>query len=256
MSNDPLDVMNFLKEKSKTPVDPVQFRESDEVADILEAVRQAQERYADQEEGCGTVSFTPQDLPTEDSQAPSKGSLTGSGPRRIRVNEEVLFRMNEEGQVVDGLGNKAPVFNPNRRCHLTIIDTIVHQLADENAIPVDSRYTRWLTTDEQHCSRIKKIGESWEPLDTGWIEDCGMLMIKNKEGGRKLVNPSIEEQEKEKTKVVEVATTVFITGKMVEIPFAMILPGESLRLQPVNLESYRIRCRSGECRISVDAFPV
>lgn len=265
MSNDPLDVMNFLKEKGTTTppmtvtAEIVRRQESVEPSPSVDPVTEELAK------GFGEkYNFTPETLPLDESQIPSKGTLIGSGPKRVRVpvgrDQEVMFQMTPDGRLVDEQGNEAPSFNPEQRCHLTVIDTIIHQLPDESAIPVDSRYTRWLTTDEQHSSRQKKIGEEWEPLDIGsWLHSCGMLMIKNREGGRKLVNPSIEQQEKERARIVEVAVIYVEPQEYVSfdnpVVFAKILPGESLRIHPTNISDLRIRCQSGQCRVSIDAFP-
>lgn len=136
---------------------------------------------------------------------------------------------------------------------LTIVETIHHQTRDHGTpTTLENRFSRSLTSHEQVYVRRFKVGERILPLDTGWMTESGMLAISNDEGKVSALQSSPEEKEERKKKVIE----VLFQGSQELLPFAVILPGESLRFQPTNLKAIYLRSRSGEPRCTVTIFPV
>lgn len=172
--------------------------------------------------------------------------------------EEKVEIQNMEGMFdLTDKDNPPPTFIPTHYSHLTIVDTIYYQQGGDSTVSADSRYTRWMDSEEQHYNRQLKIGMEWEKLNVGWISDCGMLMIKNREGTNQKVHPSEEEKEDTANKVLEIGVVLPELPEVPSktIPFAIVLPGESLRFHPYKVGNLYVRCKHGPCRIIIDAFP-
>lgn len=69
--------------------------------------------------------------------------------------------------------------NANVRNKVIVSLKVYHQLQGENAIG-DSigRVLRVSSIEEPYCRKMK-IGEDWTKLDTGWIEEPGLVIIEN-----------------------------------------------------------------------------
>lgn len=137
--------------------------------------------------------------------------------------------------------------------HVTEIRSNRNQVADEQAFG----------------PRRMTIGEEWTPIETGWIEVCGMMILTNEEGRRLQRIPTAEQIEEINGKVVEIA---FVKNLPVsneprtmhsppivapDEPFAalLLLPGESLPATPVSMKQVLVRCRAGQARITVNLLP-
>lgn len=147
----------------------------------------------------------------------------------------------------------APVPAPIKS-RLTVVETVYHQNGTDQPTSAYSSFCRTLVSqDEQPFAKQVKVTEDWRPLDLGWIEQAGMVVIRNESGVFKIVIPTDSEREVEMRKVVEVG---FCTGSYEITPSVLIPPTESARFYPYELSQLRIRCRSGMAKCTVHLFPV
>jgi hypothetical protein len=130
---------------------------------------------------------------------------------------------------------------------LVVSEKAYFQPYAEPAVDLSSEpFSRWLSTDEQPFQRKQKANEEWRPLELGWVETAGMVLLEN-ERTRFQVQPSEAQATEAKEKIVEV--------KQGEAVFAIIRPGESCRFEPTDPKNLSLRCRSGECRVNVTILP-
>jgi hypothetical protein len=130
---------------------------------------------------------------------------------------------------------------------LVVVETIYHAATGCEPTAAESRFARKLETDEQPYTRRITVTQEWQQVDTGWITEAGMLRLANKEGEGLQVQPTAEERAAMASKIVELS----VDGSA---PW-LIFPGESFRGMPSELESLRVRCRSGEARCLITIFP-
>lgn len=161
-----------------------------------------------------------------DQNAPDKGSLSKRPPSYL----------------------PPPKFRPGEmKNRLIVVDTVFHQGAMEQPTAAESRFARWLDTDEQPCVRKSKVGQDWKPLcDGGWLTQVGMLLLSNDEG-RFLVVPTPKEEKEMAARILDVAQG--------ETAVARVRPGESLRFEPVDLQGLRLRCQAGVAKYTVTMIP-
>lgn len=141
---------------------------------------------------------------------------------------------------------------------LTVVETAYHQIVGERPSQVERRFTRELAGGEQLWERRLRVVPEWQPIDLGWIERPGLLILANEEGRWDQVNPTPAERAEAAAKVLEVA---FVRGPLRQddsysLPSAdlLILPGESNRIHPADDVTVCVRCTAG-CRMTVWAFP-
>lgn len=150
-----------------------------------------------------------------------------------------------------------PKIVPVRSPRLTIVGNIYHQIPGEDiAGPSPSRYYRWIESEEQAYKRTLKVGTEWQPLDLGWFKDKeehGLLSLAN--GTKRLPSrkPSAQEEQEFYEQILEVGIE-YSDGKVMEIAYLPV--GEDMRLPPLNLDKYRIRCRTKETKYSIFVVPV
>lgn len=135
---------------------------------------------------------------------------------------------------------------------LTVVQTVYHQLPGQQPKSYESRFDRELETHEQPYERHTSVEEEWQPLDVGWLKDVGvgMLVISNDEGNFNVVNPSKEEKEAVAKKILEISYEEIHYGNT-----WLIYPRESMRACPTLLMPLFIRCQSGNCKYTLQAFP-
>lgn len=64
---------------------------------------------------------------------------------------------------------------------LGVVDTVYYQAPNEQPISADSRFGRWLSSDEQpYGPRVVKIEPGRHKLDHGWLESASMMLIENR----------------------------------------------------------------------------
>jgi len=134
------------------------------------------------------------------------------------------------------------------KARLVVVETVYCQSPGEQPVAVESRFGRALNSQEQPYRRVIKVGESWQPLDHGWVEEASMLVISNEEGKYLQVVPTEEQRKELETKVVELA----FPGQS---GCWLIPPGDSFRGCPSGLGSLLVRCRKGMSKCVVHVFP-
>ena len=65
---------------------------------------------------------------------------------------------------------------------LTVVGSIYCQEPGEQPVSQELLFVRELASAEQPWQRRTRIGEDWQPLETGWIDDPGMVVLANDEG--------------------------------------------------------------------------
>ena len=143
-----------------------------------------------------------------------------------------------------------PVISVPTKSRLTVVENVYHQPAEgfpTTAMGDASRFHRELDSDEQPYERHKVAKDGWEPLDCGWVDRCGMLLVRNDEGHFS-VNPTAEQ-------VAEVLRRV------IEISFGddegriLVPPTETCRFYPVDVKQLQLRCREGTARYTLYLIP-
>ena len=138
---------------------------------------------------------------------------------------------------------------PEIRDRITVVETVYYQPQGDDATAIDGSYSRELNSHEQIYRRNCEVGEEWEPLDSGWIDRAGLLVVKNTEGLNQQRMPTGEEKEELKRKVLQIAY------KGEEDCCWLIPPGESMRGLPSHIKCLVVRCKRGTCSFSVHVIP-
>lgn len=131
---------------------------------------------------------------------------------------------------------------------INYIGQIVHY-SDDTQQPVDfpNCFTRILKSDDARFIRPDlKVGEEWKEVNTGWVEDVGLLVIVNNEGKFLKVNPTAEEQKAISERVVEITCNVACADWLIPA-------GESFMGSPAG--KVFVRCRKGTAKVTVMAYP-
>jgi hypothetical protein len=141
---------------------------------------------------------------------------------------------------------------PKVRARLFVVEQVYHQPAGQSPTSVESRFGRWLGSDEQPHLRPMTVGPNWQPLDTGWVgEKVGHIVIANEEGKSRLRQPTEAERQETEAKVVEIGVE---SDHLVDT-FALVRPGETCRFEPAAAGMLRLRCRVGAACCSVAVLP-
>jgi hypothetical protein len=146
--------------------------------------------------------------------------------------------------------------------HISVVETVYHQLTDGQPIAVESRFSRSTETDEQPYQRKITVTEEWKSIDHGWIEQVGMLHLSNEEGVFSVM-PTEEEKQEVLEKIVEIGVAEIQSFANAKISFSpanilvclIILPQESMRVVPYDIPRLRIRCRKGTAKCIITLFP-
>jgi hypothetical protein len=133
----------------------------------------------------------------------------------------------------------------------SVTETVVHQAAGKQPTAISAMFSRPLKSDEQPWQRDVKIGPEWQPLDHGWVETAGQVVVENVEGKRLQLVPTVEERGEVDRMVIEIG--VDDNGV---VAFARVPPrGESARWYPADVSKVRLRSLSGTIRASVTVHP-
>lgn len=126
-----------------------------------------------------------------------------------------------------------------QKSRMGVVSLLYHHQPGSQPIAVENRFSRWLGTDEQPYLRKLTLTKEWVPLDKGWLDVAGMLMIRN-------------EEDKEGTeKIIEVA----LNAEPMTYGFAKVRPKESAQFEPDNLHSLRLRCLAGPAKCTLALIP-
>lgn len=142
---------------------------------------------------------------------------------------------------------------PPLKPRLTVVEHVYHQEGGgKSPTGADSVSARFLLTDEQPFIRKTRIGETWVPVETGWLRNKGVSLVRiANEATVFTVYPSPQEKEEAERKVLEIGME---DGSGVR-RFAVVRPGESIRFEPDAFPSLRVRCRSGFAQVTIHVFP-
>lgn len=146
--------------------------------------------------------------------------------------------------------SKPLVIFPPLHNRLTVVDSVYYQPTDGSpttAMGDASRFSRELQSDEQPYERHKLAKDGWEPLDHGWIDRCGMLVLRNDEG-HFAVNPTPEQRAAVFERVIEVS---FGDDKC----RILVPPLETCRFYPDDVCCMQLRCRTGTARYTLYLVP-
>jgi len=140
---------------------------------------------------------------------------------------------------------------------LTVVETVYHQPEGEEPTAVESRYSRRLLTNEQLFQRRCRAGAQWQPLDTGWVDAAGLLVIENREGRFLQRRPTDAERLEAAARILEITVERDSTMHAAPLePDWFVLPGESMRGHPAKLANLRVRCQAdGGARFTVSIVP-
>ncbi len=140
---------------------------------------------------------------------------------------------------------------------IVVVESVYHQQEPDPATMVESRFSRFLTSEDSPLVRRTTIGEEWAHLSCAGIETQGsMLVIQNLEGMVQARIPSADEKEKLNSRVLCLGISLDDGSLDPFVVFATVAPGESIRLSPSNLKDYRIKCMSGKSRYALALFPL
>lgn len=153
------------------------------------------------------------------------------------------------------------------RPRTTVIETLVYHRPGENPTTVSNRFASHGESIEQEYKRQVKVGPDWSLLDTGWLkENVSMLVVVNDilRPSRRL---SPKEEEFFQSKAIELAVfvekgepkktrTMFSEpSEIIVSPFALLLPGESMRFRPVDVDTIMVRCLNDVTKLTVHCYP-
>jgi hypothetical protein len=126
----------------------------------------------------------------------------------------------------------------------------------------DSRFSSWVTQDEQAYIRIVQYDDQqWVALDHGWIKPdrCSCMVIEHL--GKELVNPtSLEELDIDTLEIAvrveaDPAKRTMHSPKSQTIPILYVRPGTSLRVAPSDVSRFVVKCRQGSARCKLIFLP-
>jgi len=151
-------------------------------------------------------------------------------------------------------------FKATNKARLGVVETVYLQQPEVQPLTVESRFSRWLDSEEQPYQRRFIVSTSWSPLDLGWLKGqaVGMLILKNEEG-KFQIQPTEVQREEVNERVLELAyhvpqpdpksrTMHDPPADDLYLPFAQIRPGESVRFEPVDPQRIMVRCKKSSTR--------
>jgi hypothetical protein len=135
---------------------------------------------------------------------------------------------------------------------LAIVETLYYQQEDAQPISHDHRFSKPISSSEQAYLRLTFVGEEWQKVDTGWVKECSVIIIKN-ESGKFSKIPTEDKKEAESKKVLEISIVPHSSPAFACI---IIPPQESARFTPKEISCLKIRCAKGESRYTIIAVPL
>lgn len=152
--------------------------------------------------------------------------------------------------------NKIPITEPlpvpeivtNDR--LTILVQIRHEHLGTDPLSIDSSQVFLTGNEEEPYTRRIKVTEKWTSLDYDWLNEIGVsiIILENLEGKHLLIQPTKEEKDAIKERVVEVSYTKNSDEA------DLLIPGGLIIKTPADAKRVWVRCRSGEAKCKLIAF--
>ncbi|MFA5056488.1 MAG: hypothetical protein WC485_00105 [Opitutaceae bacterium] len=140
--------------------------------------------------------------------------------------------------------------SPASRNRVTIVEHVYHQRQGGEPVEFVTRCSRKLNSDEQPYIRELLITEKWMALDCGWVNNPGLLLIRNKEGDTPGKIPTPAEASELAQRIIQVAFDANDSDAS-----WLIMPGESMRAVPRNASRLSIRSLHGNIRASLCLMP-
>lgn len=142
----------------------------------------------------------------------------------------------------------APNYDPKEQDRITCQFSIVHEHCGDPPFTLGCSFSSICKTVEQPWTRRVQIGEQWIPLDIGWIENPGLIVIENQTGKGLLVNPTEEELAEINSKMI------YVTCNEPDVEW-IIMPRMHFFARPKTLENIRVRSSSGKIKASIHVLP-
>ncbi len=144
------------------------------------------------------------------------------------------------------------------KARITVLETVYYAVIGDNPISQDVRFEQHLSSDEQPFQRQSRIKSDPKPLDLGWFADVpssiGLIHIVNTENRYFQVNPTEEEVKALKEK--RLLLSVDLGGVSdTPLPICEILPGESLRIRPIDPKTLLIASIGEATRSIITVYP-
>lgn len=132
------------------------------------------------------------------------------------------------------------------RDSISVVEAVYHQKLRQQPTSLESTFSRDLVSDGDPYQVTMVVTEEWQDVDVGWVERCGMMVLKNLEGLGLQVIPTEAEVAAIESRVVDIA---FGDDRAA----AHVPPRATSHLWPD--VTVRVRCRSGTARLLVFASP-
>lgn len=126
-----------------------------------------------------------------------------------------------------------PPMQPTAR--IVVVETVYHQLTGGQPTSAESRYVRQLMTSEQPYIRDLTLVTEWVPLDHGWLSQASLSLLKN------TGQTNIE---------------LWFGDGRPDAAHVILPPGESCRVQIVDLTKVQIRSASDNGRATIIHYPL
>lgn len=155
--------------------------------------------------------------------------------------------------IVEESGEPVALKKPLKN-RLTVVSRIYHQRVGKDPKSIEPKFTRDLESRGQLYEREMEATEEWQPLECGWVEDAGFLVIVNQEGQNLQVHPTDEEREALAKNVL----CLCYNGQAVEdclMGSWLIPPGESFQGFPSRLDELYIRSQVGVVEYTIYLIP-
>ena len=120
------------------------------------------------------------------------------------------------------------------RNRTTVVETVYHQGGVAEPTTLVTRCSKPSGAGQLY-SRVLFANQEWTQLDSGWVEKPGTLHVKNDDKKRTLL--------------------IAIPGKEYMLTFAKVSPGHSLRLEPIDVRQFFVRCDDGLVQFTVTVMP-
>jgi hypothetical protein len=164
------------------------------------------------------------------------------------MSQELIESKDKQVNPYEGLKEKTSFLG-----RMTVVESVYYQAnPEEEPQGIENRYVLIGGEDEQVYSRLKiKADETWRPIDTGWIEKPFIVVIKNRAGIYTQVNPTEEQVEEDKKKVLQ------INYEGLTIITEVVYPRCSSRVTPSYLmaNKLQIRCNFDHTFYDLYAYP-
>lgn len=141
--------------------------------------------------------------------------------------------------------------NSKNPAFLTVVETMIHQRTDEQALSAESNYQVTLESSQDAYVRRKlEVGPDWTPIPGNWLDSCSEFLLKNDTGRGLKVYPTEEEAADMARKVIEVGLVGDVATNV-----WLVAPNRSMRASPRDIRDVRIRCQHGVTECTIAIFP-